>query len=170
MSSTLSAHVCINETVFQAPRQPTVDVSITFPPNSRWTQQCFKDEADINTIMARYQSTGEMPVLNEQPPQYLDASGFDFQAMQDQVVEAKALFGQLPSILRNRFSNDPALFLDYVRDPDNYPEMRKLGLLRPDSEGAQGGYPRAPIADVPVPPGPSKEVKTPSPSDDKKTS
>ncbi|AXH77042.1 MAG: internal scaffolding protein [Microviridae sp.] len=124
------ARLCINETPFQSVRQPTVDVAITFPLVSPVTKQCFKDEADINTIMSRYQSTGEMPVINEVAPQYLDATGFDFQVMQDKVVEARNLFSTLPSSLRNRFSNDPAEFLSYVADEANYPEMRKLGLLK----------------------------------------
>ncbi|AXH77584.1 MAG: internal scaffolding protein [Microviridae sp.] len=124
------SRLCINETPFQSVRQPTCDVGVVFPKDSPVTKQCFKDESDINTIMARYQSTGEMPVLNVVAPQYLDASGFDFQAMQDQVVEARNLFGQLPSTLRNRFANDPAAFLEYVQDEANYPEMRKLGLLK----------------------------------------
>lgn len=137
MSSSICSHLRINETPFQAVRQPLVDVSLKFPPNSRWTKQCFKEESDINTIMARYQSTGEIPVINQVAPQYLDASGFDFQAMQDKVVEARDLFGQLPSLLRNRFSNDPALFLEYVADPANHPEMRKLGLLKGNGAGSQ---------------------------------
>lgn len=131
MSSSICNHVLLNEMPFQAPRQPLVSVALEFPENSRWTKQAFKGEADINTIMARYQSTGEMPALNEVAPQYLDASeGFDFQSMQDKVLEARALFQQLPSRLRNRFGNEPQLFLEYVRDPGNLAEMRELGLVR----------------------------------------
>lgn len=131
MSSSLCSHLLINETPFQAVRQPLRDVSLKFPANSRWTKQCFKEEADINTIMAKYIATGEMPNITERAPQYLDAtSGFDFQDMQNQVVEAKNLFMELPSVLRNRFSNDPALFLEYCQDESNRPEMYKLGLLK----------------------------------------
>ncbi|AXH78139.1 MAG: internal scaffolding protein [Microviridae sp.] len=133
MSGSVCKHVCINETPFQAVRQPLVSVALHFPENSRWTKQCFKEEADINTLMARYLSTGEMPVINQVAPQYLDASGFDFQAMQDKVIEAKSLFMDLPSTLRTRFANDPAAFIDYCGDPANHDEMRKLGLLRADS-------------------------------------
>lgn len=121
--------------------------SQTFPPNSRWTKQSFKDECDINTIMARYISTGEMPDISSIAPQYLDVtSGFDFQQMNDQVVEAKQLFAQLPSVLRSRFANDPGAFLDYCADPDNVPEMRKLGLIN----SAHGGSPGAPISSAPL--------------------
>lgn len=133
MSSRICSHLCINETPFQAVRQPLVKVGITFPPDSRWTKQCFKEESDINTIMARYQSTGEIPVLNRVAPQYLDVSeGFDFRTMSDKVLEAKDLFMQLPSVLRNRFSNDPALFLEYVQNPQNRSEMVDLGLIDAD--------------------------------------
>lgn len=105
--------------------------SLQFPKSSPYTKQSFKEECDINTIMGRYLASGEMPNLN-QNPQYLDCSnGFDFQAMQDQVLQAEALFGQLPSVLRNRFANNPAEFLAYCADPANLPEMTKLGLLRP---------------------------------------
>lgn len=129
MSSSICSHLLINETPFQAVRQPLRDVSLKFPANSRWTKQSFKEECDINTIMARYQSTGEMPNLGVRAPQYLDATGMDFQSMQNQVLEAQALFMELPSKLRTRFGNDPGQFLSYVADPQNRAEMRELGLL-----------------------------------------
>ncbi|ALS03689.1 VP3 [Gokushovirus WZ-2015a] len=116
---------------FQSISNRLTHTSLSFPPNSRWTKQSFREECDINTIMARYQSTGEMPVLSERAPQYLDvSSGFDFAQMQDQVLEAQRLFNDLPSALRNRFENNPALFLDYVQDEANRPEMYQLGLLK----------------------------------------
>lgn len=129
MSSSICSHLLINETPFQAVRQPTVDVSLKFPPDSRHTKQSFKAECDINTIMARYQSTGEMPNLDVCAPQYLDATGLDFQDMQNRVLHAQALFMELPSKLRSRFANDPGEFLAYVADPQNRAEMRELGLL-----------------------------------------
>lgn len=129
MSSSICSHLLINETPFQAVRQPLRDVSLKFPAHSRWTKQSFKEECDINTIMARYQSTGEMPNLDVRAPQYLDVFGMDFQAMQNQVLEAQALFMELPSKLRTRFGNDPGQFLEYVADPQNHAEMRELGLL-----------------------------------------
>jgi len=129
MSGSICSHLLINETPFQAVRQPLRDVSLKFPADSRWTKQCFKEESDINSIMARYQSTGEIPNLDVRAPQYLDATGMDFQSMQNQVVEARALFMELPSKLRTRFANDPGEFLAYVADPQNHAEMRELGLM-----------------------------------------
>lgn len=111
--------------------KPSRLYSVAFPSVSPFTKQEFKDEADINILMARYQATGQIPVINERAPQYLDVSeGFDFSAMQDRVLEAQALFAELPSVLRERFANDPAAFIEYCGDPANHGEMRKLGLLK----------------------------------------
>ena len=114
---------------FQSVHNHLHSYSIVFPPNSRWTKQSFKDECDINTIMSRYQSTGEMPDLASVAPQYLDATGMDFQAMQNKLVEAQNLFDALPSAIRNRFANSPADFLAFVSDISNVDEMKKMGLL-----------------------------------------
>jgi len=112
--------------------KPIHSYSLSFPANSRWTKQSFKEECDINTIMNRYLATGEMPVVNQRAPQYLDvSSGFDFAFMQSQILEAEQLFSELPALLRNHFANDPAEFLAYCADPQNHPEMEQLGLLRP---------------------------------------
>lgn len=120
--------------------------SVAFPSVSPFTKQEFKDECDINILMARYLATGEIPLINERAPQYLDVSeGFDFAAMQDQVLQAQALFNELPSTLRERFANDPARFIEYCGDPANRIEMASLGLL----DKAKGGTPEPPISSDP---------------------
>jgi phage internal scaffolding protein len=83
--------------------------------------------------MARYQSTGELPDLASVAPQYLDATGMDFQAMQNKLVEAQSLFDSLPSKIRNRFANDPGEFLAFVSDPSNHSELQSMGLLNEPS-------------------------------------
>lgn len=113
---------------------PKLKVNLTFPENSPFTKQEFKDESDINILLARYQSTGEIPNLNERAPQYLDVTGHDYQEHMNVIAGAQTLFNELPSLLRNRFENDPALFLDFTSNPDNVPEMQKLGLLKPVDE------------------------------------
>lgn len=127
--------------------KPSRLYSVAFPSVSPYTKQEFKDESDINVLMARYQSTGELPAINVRAPQYLDVSeGFDFVTMQHQVLEAQQLFSELPSVLRERFKNDPGQFLEYVADPDNHHEMLKLGLLQktpevPPSPQGEAGLP-----------------------------
>ncbi|AXH74675.1 MAG: internal scaffolding protein [Microviridae sp.] len=110
--------------------------SITFSPNSPFTKQEFREECDINTIMSRYQYSGEIPVLNQQAPQYLDVCGSDYQEAMQFVAGAKTLFNELPSAIRNRFDNDPALFLDFTSQDKNRAEMAGMGLLKPESEWA----------------------------------
>jgi len=155
MSSSQLPKISKSSSIFQSIYSKFHSYSLSFPANSRWTKQSFKDESDINTIMARYLSTGEMPVINERAPQYLDASGMDFQDMQNKVVEAQSLFMDLPSKLRTRFHHDPAEFLEFCSDPSNRDEMSTLGLLKTpaaslpqpseDSEGA--GKRSAPVSE-----------------------
>lgn len=55
----------------------------------------------------------------------------DFRTAMEQVKQADEAFLRLPPVVRKRFDNDPALFLDFVDDPANENELRSLGLLRP---------------------------------------
>lgn len=98
------------------------------------TKQSFRDECDINTIMARYQATGELPNLNQLAPQYLDATGYDYQEHQNFIAGANSMFHELPSGIRARFSNNPAEFLDFCSQEKNRPELAEMGLLRPIEE------------------------------------
>lgn len=107
-------------------------LAITFPPTGR-TVQSFKEECDINTIMNRYNSTGELPNLNSVDPQYLDCTAMDFQAHQNIIAGAQTLFNELPSALRSRFENDPGQFLDFVSNENNRQELAEMGLLRPNA-------------------------------------
>lgn len=122
---------------FQSPRYSHTDYSLTFPPDSLVTKQSFGPECDINTIMARYQSTGEMPVINQVAPQYLELGQSDFQDAMQIVAGAQSLFAELPSALRSRFNNDPGQFLAFTTDPNNRAEMHKLGMLKPGASPDQ---------------------------------
>lgn len=118
-------------TIFNTPYTPRTPVALDFPPNSDYTKQEFKNECDINIIMAQYQYTGEIPNLNAHPGVYQDCTGLDYMEHMNKIVEANNLFAEMPSKIRNRFNNDPAAFLDFVNDENNIPEMRTLGLLKP---------------------------------------
>lgn len=136
-------------------------IGLACDPEDDYTDQSFKDEADINTIMARYQSTGEMPVLNQGNAQFLDCTGQDFQTHMDFIVQAQNLFDELPSALRDRFHNDPALFLDFTADEDNLPEMAKLGLLTPEAtERILYPQPTGTFRNDSAPPSPAGEPDT----------
>lgn len=120
-------------TPFITAYSPKLKTAICFPEQSPHTKQSFKDECDINTIMARYMSTGQLPDLALANPQYFDASGADFQQSMEFVAGAQSLFAELPSQVRNRFGNDPAAFLDFCSHDKNRPELAEMGLLRPNA-------------------------------------
>lgn len=119
-----------NQSNFKSAYSKKHKVSLTFPENSRWTKQQFREECDINTIMNRYLASGEMPAINQQAPQYLDVTGQDYQESMQFIAGAQSLFNELPSSIRNRFQNDPATFLDFCSQDKNRPEMAEMGLLR----------------------------------------
>lgn len=109
---------------------------ITTPEESEFTDQSFADECDINTIMAKYQSTGELPVVNSAEAQYLDVTGMDYHEHMQFIVDAQNLFDELPSAIRDRFHNDPAEFLDFTGDENNRKELAQMGLLTPEATEA----------------------------------
>lgn len=113
---------------------PRLPVVMEFPENSPFTKQEFKDEADINILMQRYQNNGEIPAINQRAPQFLDATCFDYQKNMEQIAEANSIFAELPSSMRNRFENDPGKFLAFCGDPANRAEMADMGLLRDPNE------------------------------------
>lgn len=98
-------------------------------------RQEFKDECDINVLMARYQKTGILPEsIKDDEGRFLDCTEYDFQRSMEIVAGASSLFEQLPSGIRTRCDNDPAKLLAFVSDPANREEARKLGILREDSQ------------------------------------
>lgn len=95
------------------------------------TQQQFKDEADINTIVNRFLKTGVLPTPNNFP-QYVDFEGvFDYQSAMNMVRAADESFMRMDAKLRARFNNSPQEFLEFFADPANTEEAIRLGLAVP---------------------------------------
>lgn len=113
----------------------SVDLSHVDDPEHRRfgrTQQSFKDDADVNLIMKRFEKTGMIDHLNEFQGQYgdfLDVPQSYHDAV-NQVLAADAMFMTIPAKVRERFGNDPGRFLAFVDDPANVDEMVSLGLAR----------------------------------------
>jgi len=92
-------------------------------------KQSFKDECNINRIMASYEKTGLLNHVNRHQGDYGDFVGYDdYHASLNQIREAQDMFEQIPSAIRAKFSNDPANFLRFVQDPKNSDELVKMGL------------------------------------------
>jgi len=97
------------------------------------TKQAFKDECDINVIMRRFKKVCGTEFLEKfagyTGGEFGDFSNVvDYRSAIEQVRAAEAVFGALPAILRKRFDNDAAAFLDFCQNPDNLEEMVELGL------------------------------------------
>lgn len=97
------------------------------------TQQQFKEEADINTIVDRFLRSGVMPTPVNMP-QYVDYEGvFDFQSAMNVVRQADENFMRLDAKVRARFNNSPQEFLEFFANPDNTDEAVRLGLAIPQA-------------------------------------
>lgn len=94
------------------------------------TQQHFKEECDINNIIARFTRTGLLPQYPGEDMQYGDyTTSLDYHEAMTIVAQAKQQFESLPSSVRDKFDNDPAKMLDFVSKKENIEESVKLGLL-----------------------------------------
>lgn len=93
-------------------------------------RQEFKKDCDINEIIKKYKKTGQITHMASHAGKYLDLTEVgDYMDSMNKVIQAKSAFDALPSELRNRFKNDPALLLEFVHDAKNYDEAAKLGLV-----------------------------------------
>ncbi len=98
-------------------------------------KQSFKDECDVNSILARYAKTGLLTPVVSRPGIFVDVSEVgDYRTAIENVRSAEALFMEIPSGIRAEFDNDPAKFLDFCTDPASEDRMRELGLLPPLDE------------------------------------
>ncbi len=104
------------------------------------TRQEFKDDCDLEKILARFCSTPEglEALANAQgyiSGRFEDVSEVvDYRTSLDLVKRADEAFNGLPAQIRTKFDNDPAKFLDFVDDPKNEAELRSMGLLNPKVE------------------------------------
>lgn len=103
------------------------------PDGKSMTQQHFKEECDINTIVERFGLTGHMPHV-ERLPSYGDFTGvFDYQTAMNAIVAARETFDTLPANIRARFHNDPHEFVDFCEatktDEIAHREAVKMGLI-----------------------------------------
>lgn len=105
---------------------PVHDESIHGPSQ---VQQHFKDECDINTIMARYSQTGHISHFQKSPGEYAEHDGTTFTEAMFIIKNGQRSFDELPSHIRSHFDNDPAKFLDAAHDDSRHQEFVDLGWI-----------------------------------------
>lgn len=94
------------------------------------TKTSFRDETDINKMVAKFRATGIAPRVSEVVARYADVSDIPTYAEAfNQVQEAQKMFLALPSAIRTRFGNNPGQLLEFCSDKNNRDEAIKLGLV-----------------------------------------
>ena len=123
----------ISEQKFYTRYNPPPKVSVKFSKPSL-TQQQFRQECDINTIIASVDSAGVVnnPLWNGvRRPMYGDFSGIqdmDYLQAQNTFLDASARFMELPAKVRQQFNNNPAELLSYLQSNPPVEELAKLGF------------------------------------------
>lgn len=96
------------------------------------TRQEFAEECDINSIMARYETTGIISHVDPRPPVYMDFTNVpDLQGTLRILDEAQDAFMSLPARVRLEFENDVHKFVAFAEDQANLEQMRTWGLAKP---------------------------------------
>lgn len=133
-----------------------VDTPVLICEDPHRTQQHFKDECNINTIIKRW-SQGQQPPPPTGIALYGDFTGItDFAAASEIVANGHQEFLKLRPEIRLRFNNKLADLLDWLEDPENLEESYRLGLrLRPppgepDPEPPEDPAPAPPEGDTPA--------------------
>ena len=97
------------------------------------TKQSFSNDCDINKIMAKAIKTGmlvDSVGISSRQAIFADVADIgDYRVVMDKIVKANEAFEQLSAEIKNRFNNDPALLVDFMKDSGNLEEACKLGLL-----------------------------------------
>ena len=114
------------------------------------TKQAFRDESNVNNIMAKYLQTGLLDHVNQHQGSYADfINAPDYHTAMNRITAADQAFQSMPSDIRKKFSNSPSEFLEFAQNPDNVEEMRELGLL-PGPENTPPAAEDAATADPPA--------------------
>lgn len=99
------------------------------------TQQQFKNDCDVNQIVAKFRSTGTISHLrNSQNGVYVDLTTMpvDLMAARQIVLTAEAAFNEIPAQHRQFFGHDPVNMINFLSDPANDEQAIKMGLkVRP---------------------------------------
>ena len=126
------------------------------PPSRCWfettgesmTQQHFAEESEINNILRSHDRNGVIEHIHRGNAIYADFSNItDLSDALHQIKEAQQEFLNIPSEIREKFQNDAGQFFKFASDPNNLPELRKMGLANPEqSEAMHSDQPAIPDA------------------------
>ena len=115
---------------------PPKDDGITFKKPSL-TQQCIKEQCDINNILESYSQQARamraniadlLPPIDSQD--FADISNMeDFLTAQNKIAKVTQIFEQMPSNVRREFGDDPSNFIAALGDSQKYSKLADLGVF-----------------------------------------
>lgn len=101
------------------------------------TKQSHKHECDIHNILAQFKRTNIWTHVTNARASYEDLPGdLDYQAALNTILQAQGAFDDLPSAVRDHFSNDPERFLSAIGDPGQREKLTEFGVFRKPAEPA----------------------------------
>lgn len=114
-------------------------------PGDSLTVQSDEPSSNVNVMVKRWLSGQPLPEVR--PMQFGDVSEVvDLQTASNKLASLREAFMRFPADIRSEFDNDALAFAEFVADPNNVEEGRKLGIFEP-AAGA-----KAPVEAPPVPP------------------
>lgn len=141
--------------------EPNFDGAISIDaddPKENLTKQSFKDEADVNIIVARYAKNGQP--LPQAPGQFLDVSDVpEYQEALNRVQSIQATFAALPAEVRLEVGNDPEQFVARTLSDPEWAVKHGLATKRdqPPSQPASAAPAASPAGQA----GPKDSPNTP---------
>lgn len=118
---------------------PPPPVKVTFTKPSL-TEQSHRNECNINAIVDRYKRTGILGGIDQARDMFFGdfTEVGSFHDVQNIIAEAREKFFNLPSYVRESFGNDPARFLDALKDASQLGKLIDLGLVKKVITGEVG--------------------------------
>lgn len=94
------------------------------------TKQSFREQVNVNSIIARHRKSGMLDHVNGKQPFYGDVSNIrSYQEALNVVNTASELFNGMSASIRRRFDNDPLRMIEFLQDPRNLQEAQELGMV-----------------------------------------
>nr|UXQ87994.1 MAG: internal scaffolding protein [Microvirus sp.] len=109
-------------------------VAVTVEGGESMVRTEFQEEANINTILARYETTGMLPLESRQPI-FADVSMMeDLKSSMDTVAAVEGRLKELPREARELFAKDPGGFAQALSEPLTRERLQDLGVLEREPE------------------------------------
>ena len=111
-------------------KKPGRNRVITITGTEDRVDQSQKCHTDLSKILDPARKNQLLRHVSKFEGTYDDIPVQSYQEAMGIVAQAKTMFEELPSHIRSRFGGDPKQFLEFVQNPANAQEMKKLGMLK----------------------------------------